>query len=113
HSVDLDMGVTFADVPEDVQAALIDEVFRVWDRREVAPDVVLFAGDREWGTGSLAVAGTLPDVTAWVTGRSAGDGLSADGPLPDRAAVPQPDRDEEMGRPLRTLPPRSGPRERR
>ena len=82
HSVDLDAGVTFADVPEDVQAALVDEVFRVWDRREVAPDVVLFAGDREWGTGSLAVAGPLPDVTAWVTGRSAGDGLRADGPLP-------------------------------
>ena len=82
HAVDLDAGVGFADVPEDVQAALIDEVFRVWDRRGEAPDVVLFAGDREWGTGSLAVAGSLPAVTAWVTGRSAGDGLTADGPLP-------------------------------
>jgi maleylpyruvate isomerase len=82
HAVDLDAGVTFGDVPEDVQAALVDEVFRVWDRREQAPDVVLFAGDREWGTGSLAVAGPLPAVTAWVTGRSAGNGLAADGPLP-------------------------------
>jgi maleylpyruvate isomerase len=82
HAVDLDAGVTFADVPEDVQAALVDEVFRVWDRREQAPDVVLFAGDREWGTGSLAVAGSLPAVTAWVTGRGAGDELTADGPLP-------------------------------
>jgi maleylpyruvate isomerase len=82
HAVDLDAGVTFADIPEDVQAALVDEVFRVWDRREEAPDVVLFAGDREWGTGSLAVAGSLPAVTAWVTGRSPGEGLTADGPLP-------------------------------
>jgi len=82
HSVDLDAGVGFADIPEDVQAALVDEVFRAWDRRDQAPDVVLFAGEREWGTGSLAVAGSLPDVTAWVTGRSAGEGLTADGPLP-------------------------------
>jgi maleylpyruvate isomerase len=82
HSVDLDAGVGFADVPEDIQAALVDEVFRVWDGRGEAPDVVLFAGDREWGTGALAVAGALPDVTAWVTGRSAGQGLTADGPLP-------------------------------
>jgi maleylpyruvate isomerase len=82
HAVDLDAGVTFADVPEDVQAALVDDVFRMWDRRDTVPDVVLFAGDREWGTGSLAVSGSLPAVTAWVTGRSAGEDLSADGPLP-------------------------------
>jgi maleylpyruvate isomerase len=86
HSVDLDEGITFADIPEDVQAALVDDVFRVWDRRGGdVPDVVLFAGDREWGTGRLAVAGSLPAVTAWVTGRSGGEGLTADGPLP---AVP-------------------------
>ncbi|MGY1619688.1 maleylpyruvate isomerase N-terminal domain-containing protein [Geodermatophilus sp. SYSU D00691] len=82
HAVDLDTGVTFADVPEDVQAALVDDVFRMWDRRDTVPDVVVFAGDREWGTGALAVAGSLPAVTAWVTGRSTGDGLTADGPLP-------------------------------
>jgi maleylpyruvate isomerase len=82
HAVDLDAGVGFADVPEDLQAAVIDEVFRVWDRRGESPDVVVFAGDREWGTGSLGVAGALPAVTAWVTGRGTGDGLTADGPLP-------------------------------
>jgi len=86
HAVDLNSGVTFADVPEDVQAALVDDVFRMWDRRDQVPDVVLFAGDREWGTGSLAVAGPLPAVTAWVTGRSRGDDLTADGPLPSLAA---------------------------
>jgi maleylpyruvate isomerase len=46
------------------------------------PDIAVFAGDREWGTGALAVAGTLPEVTAWLTGRSDGTGLQADGPLP-------------------------------
>ena len=82
HTVDLDAGVGFEDIPEDVQAALVDDVFRMWDHRDVVPDVVIFAGDREWGTGSLAVSGPLPAVTAWVTGRSAGKELQADGPLP-------------------------------
>jgi maleylpyruvate isomerase len=82
HAVDLDAGVGFADIPEDVQAALVDEVFRVGERRDESPDVVLFAGDREWGTGSLGIAGPLHAVTAWVTGRSKGEELTADGPLP-------------------------------
>ena len=82
HSVDLDAGVGFADAPDDVLAAVVDDVFRRWDAREVVPDVALFAGDREWGTGALAVAGPLPAVTAWVTGRGTGEELQADGPLP-------------------------------
>ena len=86
HAVDLDAGVGFADIPEDVLAALVDDVFRMWDRRDQVPDVAVFAGDREWGTGALAVAGPLPDVTAWLTGRSDGSGLQADGPLPALAA---------------------------
>jgi maleylpyruvate isomerase len=86
HTVDLDAGVDFADVPEDVLAAVVDDVFRMWDVRDQVPDVAVFAGDREWGTGALAVAGTLPDVTGWLTGRTSGAGLQADGPLPTLAA---------------------------
>jgi maleylpyruvate isomerase len=82
HAVDLDSGVEFAEVPAEVLAYVVDEVFRTWDARDEVPDVVLFAGDREWGTGRLAVAGSLPDAAAWVTGRSDGGGLRADGPLP-------------------------------
>jgi maleylpyruvate isomerase len=82
HSVDLNSGVLFSDVPADVLAAVVDEVFRAWDRTDRVPDVVVFADDREWGTGSLAVSGSLPDVAAWLTGRSGGDGLRADGDLP-------------------------------
>ena len=82
HAVDLVAGVDFADIPEDVLVALVDEVFRTWDRRDQVPDVAVFAGDREWGTGALAVAGPLPAVAAWLTGRAAGGGLRADGPLP-------------------------------
>jgi maleylpyruvate isomerase len=86
HAVDLDSGTSFADVPDDVLAALADDVFRTWDAGDRVPDVAVFAGDREWGTGSLAVAGSLPDVVAWLTGRSDGTGLQADGPLPTLAA---------------------------
>ena len=82
HAVDLKAGVGFDEVPEEVLVALVDDVFRMWDSRDEVPDVVVFSGDREWGTGSLAVSGSLPDVTAWLTGRSPGTGLRADGPLP-------------------------------
>jgi maleylpyruvate isomerase len=85
HAVDLDAGVGFADVPDDVLAAVVDDVFRKWDTRDAVPDVALFAGDREWGTGALAVAGTLPAVAAWITGRGDGADLQADGPLPTLA----------------------------
>ncbi len=82
HAVDLDAGISFADVPDDVLAALVDDVFRTWDAADRTPDVVLFAGDREWGPGAPAVAGPLAAATAWVTGRAAGEDLRADGPLP-------------------------------
>jgi maleylpyruvate isomerase len=83
HAVDLDAGVGFGDIDEAVQVAMVDDVFRMWDRRDQVPDVVVFAGDREWGTGAVAVSGPLPSVTAWLTGRSRGDGLSADGGIPE------------------------------
>jgi maleylpyruvate isomerase len=82
HAVDLDAGVGFEDIPPDVQAALVDDVFGMWGHRDAVPDVVLFAGDREWGSGSVAVSGPLTAATAWLTGRGTGEGLTADGPLP-------------------------------
>jgi maleylpyruvate isomerase len=82
HSVDLNSGVLFSDIPDEVLAGVVDDVFRTWERTDTAPDVVVFAGDREWGTGSVAVSGALPDVAAWLSGRSPGEGLRADGELP-------------------------------
>lgn len=82
HAVDLDSGVEFGELPDEVLAYVVDEVFRAWGSRDEVPDVVVFAGNREWGTGSLAVAGSLADAAAWLTGRSDGSGLQADGPLP-------------------------------
>ena len=86
HSVDLDAGVGFDEVPAEVLTSVVDDVFTQWDARDVVPDVVVFAGDREWGTGRLAVSGSLADVAAWLTGRGDGAGLQADGPLPSLAA---------------------------
>lgn len=82
HAVDLDAGVEFADVPDEVLADVVDEVFAAWERRGETPALTLFAGDREWGSGEPAVAGSLPAVAAWVSGRTAGEGLQADEPLP-------------------------------
>jgi maleylpyruvate isomerase len=82
HAVDLDAGVGFADVAEEVQAAICEAVLAAWTRRGETPDVVVFAGDREWGSGAVAVSGSLPVVTGWLTGRNRGEELTADGALP-------------------------------
>jgi maleylpyruvate isomerase len=47
---------------------------------------MVVADDRRWGSGAPAVAGPLPAMAAWLTGRSGGQGLDADGPLPTRPA---------------------------
>jgi len=62
HAVDLDAGVGFADVDEQVQAAICDAVFGSWERRGETPDVVVFAGDREWGA---KMQDDLVDAVNW------------------------------------------------
>jgi maleylpyruvate isomerase len=44
--------------------------------------MTVFADDRTWGTGAVAVAGSLAAVAGWLTGRIPGTGLEADGGLP-------------------------------
>jgi maleylpyruvate isomerase len=82
HAVDLDAGVGFADAPAELLATVVDEVFAAWDRQGEVPALTVFAADRDWGSGGPAVAGSLPDVAGWLTGRTAGEGLRCDGPLP-------------------------------
>ena len=82
HAIDLDAGVEWEDVPEDVLTALVDDVFRMWQRRGDVPDLTVFCGPRTWGEGAAAVSGALPDVAGWVTGRSPGAPLEADSGLP-------------------------------
>ncbi|SEO45769.1 maleylpyruvate isomerase family mycothiol-dependent enzyme [Trujillonella endophytica] len=83
HAVDLDAGVGFDDVPAEVLVAIVDRVFAGWERAGTDPGVTLFAGNREWGAGGVAVSGSVPAVAGWVLGRSAGEGLRSDGPLPE------------------------------
>lgn len=83
HGVDLDTGLTFGDIPDDVLATLADDVTAAWARRDLALAVTVRAAGRQWGAGAQAVRGALPAVTAWLTGRSDGTDLYSDGPLPD------------------------------
>lgn len=74
HAVDLGGDVTFEDLPDDFLIALTDEVVA---RRATQPDhpaIALQAGERRWDISGEAapavVNGTLPQIAAYVTGRS-------------------------------------------
>ena len=71
HAVDLDAGVSFSALPEPVLVALVDEVFRMWAARDQSPELTVMSGRHRWGAGAGVVeALTLPEITAWVTGRA-------------------------------------------
>jgi maleylpyruvate isomerase len=74
HAVDLDIGEGFADVPDDVLVAVIDDVTEMWARRGQTPDVRFSAGDRHWGVGKDAVTTDLADLAGYVTGRRVATG---------------------------------------
>lgn len=74
HAVDLDTGKDFDDIPDDVLVALIDDVTRMWARRDQTPNARFSAGDRHWGTGRLLVTADLADLARYVTGRRAAAG---------------------------------------
>ncbi len=82
HAVDLDTGADFGGIPDDVLTALLDDVTRTWRRHNQAPEVGFTTGTRRWGTGPVTVTGDLPDLVAWVTGRSSADRLITDGTPP-------------------------------
>ena len=70
HTVDLNAGVTFADLPEDVLVALVDDVVRTWAGRDESPDVTVRTGGRTWGSGSSEVSGSPAEVAGVLTGRT-------------------------------------------
>jgi maleylpyruvate isomerase len=82
HAADLDAGAWFDDIPDDVLAALIDDVTYMWRRRNETPEGTFAGGSRTWGAGSPTVRGELPEVAAWLTGRRDATRLTADGPVP-------------------------------
>jgi len=82
HAADLDAAIGFRDIPDDVLAALVDDVTGTWHRRSQNPALALATPGRTWGSGAVTVTGTLPDIAAWITGRGDADRVSADGFLP-------------------------------
>lgn len=90
HMVDLDVGVTFDDVPAElVEKFLADSVERFAGRGPSVDVEATFPDGRQrsWtlnGPASAAVAGSATDVLGWLTGRTRGEGVRGDLPdLPD------------------------------
>ena len=77
HAIDLAAGTTFADLPPDFLAALLDDVTARRSAVGGGPALIIAATDTggRWdvaGTGSpVPVSGPLPDLTAYLTGRPA------------------------------------------
>lgn len=93
HAVDLDVGASFADLPQPMLVELIGTVAQTLGARESSPSMRLVAtdsGGREWTLGAggdLKVSGPGAELVAWLLGRSKGKALrsSAGGrvsPLP-------------------------------
>lgn len=94
HAVDLGTGVTFADLPSDFNAALVDDIVGKRSNAPAGSSPALRIATSDAGASQAtwdlpgegeptAVTGTLAAVTAWLAGRST-DGVSTtDGsPLP-------------------------------
>jgi maleylpyruvate isomerase len=86
HHVDLAVGYTFADIAPDTARWIIDDILMVLGRRPEIPALRLDATDtglsRELGAGAPSIRGTQADLLAWLSGRSPGADLSADGAGP-------------------------------
>jgi maleylpyruvate isomerase len=81
HGVDLAAGLTFADVPTGLCAALVDDVHGLFAVRDETPDATLVATDieRTWGSGAGTVQGPVSAIAAWLT-RSDGSRLTGQVP---------------------------------
>ena len=85
HGTDLRADLTFAELPADFCAALVDDVLGLFAVRDQALDVTVVAPDvdRTWGSGGSRVEGPVAAVAAWLT-RGDADGLGGDVPPPPR-----------------------------
>ncbi|TCK21675.1 maleylpyruvate isomerase family mycothiol-dependent enzyme [Pseudonocardia endophytica] len=96
HAVDLDVGASFADMPQPMLTVLVADVGAHMSTRDGCPHVLLEASDTgeivEIGPGPGGgdvgtVRGAAPDLAAWLLGRTKGTGLRGPdgkkpGPLP-------------------------------
>ncbi|MFI1966487.1 maleylpyruvate isomerase family mycothiol-dependent enzyme [Streptomyces pathocidini] len=88
HHADLDLGYGFADIPDAALRTITEDVAGHLAQATAATTFELRdeqgAPIHRFGTGGPTVTGTRPDVLAWLTGRSAGEGLTT----ADGAALP-------------------------
>jgi maleylpyruvate isomerase len=82
HAVDLNNGATFADFPASLVDELLEDVLRVWRRRQTSedvPNVTFVPTDRasrvvvdEHRSEAFTLRGTAAQLAAWATGRGIG-----------------------------------------
>jgi maleylpyruvate isomerase len=77
HAVDLDASFGFADIPSEVLVAIVDDVFRMWGRRDVTPSLTVVAEGRSWGEGPPRVEGDIAEVASWLTGRAKSERIAS------------------------------------
>ena len=86
HAVDLGNDGSFVDFPPDLLGELLQDVLRAWARREEQVDLTLAPAGQEpvvVGAGGPTVAGSLPDVVRWLTGRGERRLTSSTGEVPE------------------------------
>ncbi|MGP3980316.1 maleylpyruvate isomerase family mycothiol-dependent enzyme [Streptomyces sp. KR80] len=86
HHTDLDIGYGFSDIPQPALGIVLDDVTGYLAPADETPHFVLRDENGEvihrFGTGGPTVSGPRAAVLAWLTGRSAGEGLTSTAPLP-------------------------------
>jgi maleylpyruvate isomerase len=99
HAVDLDAGVSVAEIAPDVVDTLLDDSTGTLSAAEGCPSAVLAPTDRDrsWTLGPpsdepLRVRGEAARVLGWLVGRTGPDALEAVGADGVRTAVPAPPR---------------------
>ena len=98
HAVDLDAGVSVADIDPGVVDALLDDATGFLSKAEGCPAALLAPTDRDrtWPLGppdhQVELRGEAAYVLGWLVGRTGAKGVEALGPDGAPAAVPSPPR---------------------
>ncbi len=81
HAVDMNVGISGDDVPNEFAQVLIDEVAAFFSAKPECPAATIACENEQWpiGGGGVVVSGAAGHVVLWLTGRSSGEGLSVDG----------------------------------
>lgn len=99
HAVDLDAGVSVAEIAPDVVDSLLDDATGTLSAAEGCPAAVLAPTDRDrtWALGPesgrpVRVRGDAAHVLGWLVGRTGGEGVEAVTADGDPVPVPAPPR---------------------